>query len=83
MLIQDRIQRARRHAGLEQGQLAELAGVSRKSVSDWEIGKTVPHRSALIAITFATGVNLYWLETGESPYPPEPVKDAKPGNSMV
>ena len=61
----------------------ELAGVSRKSVSNWEIGKTVPRRSALIAIAFATGVNLYWLETGESPYPPEPVKDAKPGNSMV
>jgi len=81
--LQDRIQRARRYAGLEQGQLAELAGVSRKSVSNWEIGKTVPRRSALIAIAFATGVNLYWLETGESPYPPEPVKDAKPGNSMV
>ncbi len=57
--------------------------MSRKSVSDWEIDKTVPRRSALIAITFATGVNLYWLETGGSSYPPEPVKDAKPGNSMV
>lgn len=65
--IHDRIAKARRSAGLEQGELAELAGVSRKSVSNWEIGKSTPRRAAVIAIAFATGVSLEWLEKGETP----------------
>lgn len=65
--LQDRIARARRYAGMEQSELAEIAGVSRKSISNWEIGKTEPRRAALIAISFATGVSLEWLETGKTP----------------
>lgn len=65
--VQDRIARARRYAGLDQAELARIAGVSRKSVSNWEIGKTEPRRAALIAISFATGVSLEWLETGNTP----------------
>ena len=65
--IHDRIAKARRSAGLEQGELAVRAGVSRKSVSNWEIGKSTPRRAAVIAIAFATGVSLEWLEHGETP----------------
>lgn len=70
--LQDRLARARRHAGLEQGELAELAGVSRKSVSNWELGRTVPRRAAIIAIAYATGVSVEWLEYGETPGGNEP-----------
>ena len=65
--LQDRIARARRHAHLEQGELGELAGVSRKSISRYETGQSTPRRAALIAIAFATGVDLNWLENGETP----------------
>lgn len=65
--LQDRIARARRHAGLDQGELAAIAGLSRKSISNYEIGKSVPRRAALIAIAFATGVDLNWLENGKTP----------------
>ena len=65
--LQDRIARARRHAGLDQGELAAIAGLSRKSISNYEIGKSTPRRAALIAIAFATGVDLNWLENGETP----------------
>lgn len=68
--LQDRIARARRYAGLEQAELAEKAGLSRKSISNYEIGKTSPRRSGLIAIAFATGVSLEWLETGNAPIDP-------------
>lgn len=65
--LQDRIMRARRHAGLEQSELAELAGLSRKSISRYETGLSTPRRPALIAIALATGVDLTWLETGKAP----------------
>ena len=65
--IHDRLAKARRTAGLEQGELADLAGVSRKSISNWELGNSTPRRSSIIAIAFATGVNLEWLEKGITP----------------
>ena len=65
--LQDRIARARRHAHLEQGELGDLAGLSRKSISRYETGQTTPRRAALIAIAFATGVDLDWLENGKTP----------------
>lgn len=65
--LQDRIARARRHAGLEQGELAERSGLSRKSISRYETGLSTPRRPALIAIALATGVDLNWLETGKTP----------------
>jgi transcriptional regulator with XRE-family HTH domain len=62
-----RVAQARDYADLEQGELAELTGLSRASISNYEIGKSVPRRSSLIAIAFATGVDLTWLETGKTP----------------
>lgn len=68
--IHDRVSKARRSAGLEQGELAEKAGLSRKSISRYETGLSTPRRAAIIAIAFATGVNVEWLETGKTPTTP-------------
>lgn len=60
---------ARRHAELDQTQLGERLGSSRRTVSRIETGSKVPTRAELIAWAFATGVDLQWLETGEAPSP--------------
>ena len=58
---------ARGFAGFEQSQLAEKAGISRSSVSRYELGVGTPRRATLIAIAFARGVDFKWLETGKTP----------------
>lgn len=59
--LSDRIRRAREHAGLEQRELAERAGISPATVSAAETGRAVPHRSTLRLIAAATGVAFDWL----------------------
>lgn len=59
--LADRLLKARVSAELEQHDLAELTGISRQSISNYERGKYVPRRPALLAIAFATGVPLQWL----------------------
>lgn len=61
---------ARLHAGLEQADLAALTGLSRNTISNYEKDKVSPRRAGLISIAFATGVDLGWLETGETPTDP-------------
>ena len=58
-----RIKRARLAAGLEQKDLAELIGVTDKSISNWEIGLFSPHRS-IGALSAALGVSESWLWEG-------------------
>lgn len=58
---------ARNHAGLEQEELAELTGLSRKTISNYEKGRVKPRRAGLIVIALATGVDFKWLETGKTP----------------
>ncbi|RAV34654.1 helix-turn-helix domain-containing protein [Corynebacterium heidelbergense] len=65
--VRHRIQRAREVAGLRQPQLAEAIGVSRATLANVEQGVREPRRGELIAIAFATGVDLQWLETGNAP----------------
>lgn len=62
----DRLRKAREHAGLEQGELAELMGVSRGTVSNNEKGKVAARRIVIRAWALATGVDAAWLETGTS-----------------
>ena len=50
-----------------QQELAEKIGMSRSGLAKIEQGKSVPRRTTLIAVAFATGVDLHWLETGEAP----------------
>lgn len=59
--IGDRLRKAREHAGLKQQQLAALTGISDRTITHYERGKTKPRRHQLIAWALATGVSLEWL----------------------
>jgi transcriptional regulator with XRE-family HTH domain len=63
--LTDRLRKAREHRGLEQAQLGELIGIHRRSVVNYELGRTQPRRPQLIAWALATGVALAWLEGDE------------------
>lgn len=70
--LRHRIQRAREVSGLKQVDLADAIGVSRATLANVEQGVREPRRGEVIAIAFATGVDLYWLETGKTPVQPGP-----------
>lgn len=42
----------RKERGLTQAQLAELLGVRQATVSDWEHGKVIPSRLAVLALRY-------------------------------
>jgi transcriptional regulator with XRE-family HTH domain len=63
----DRLRKARVHRGLEQEQLAELIGLKRSTIGNYERGDTPPKRPVLLAWSVATGVPLKWIETGKPP----------------
>ena len=65
--VADRVRKARESAGMKQNELAEKVGMSRGGIARIEQGKGEPRRTTLIAVSFATGVDLTWLETGETP----------------
>lgn len=59
--LADRLRKAREHAGLEQRDLVELAGISRATISNAERGLGTPNLVTLQAWAQATGVSLAWL----------------------
>lgn len=65
--VADRIAKARAVAGLKQSELSQHLGISRTTLASIEQGVRLPRRGELIAIAFATGVDLNWLENGETP----------------
>ncbi|MGB3604223.1 MAG: helix-turn-helix transcriptional regulator [Gordonia sp. (in: high G+C Gram-positive bacteria)] len=67
--LNDRMMKSRSHAGFTQASIARQLGISQRSVSNYESGERKPSRAIVIAWSFATGVNLHWLETGEAPSP--------------
>lgn len=69
LTIGDRCALARRYSGLDQTEFAERLGSSRRIVSRIETGARQPTRPEVVAWSFATGVDLHWLETGEAPSP--------------
>ena len=52
------IRQTRKEAGLTQEQLAEKLGVSQKSVSRWETGRTMPDYSLLLNLCETLHVNV-------------------------
>lgn len=68
----DRLRLVRESVGMSQEELGEAAGVGRATIARIESGKGTPRRATLIAISFATGVSLEWLENGETPAPDSP-----------
>ena len=69
--LSDRLRRVRESVGMSQDELGEAAGVGRATIARIESGRGNPRRATLIAISFATGVSLNWLENGETPNGPE------------
>ena len=65
--IGDRVRKARESAGLSQQQLADATGMARSGIVKIEGPESRPRRTSLIAIAMATGVDLTWLQTGETP----------------
>ncbi|MGQ4531989.1 helix-turn-helix transcriptional regulator [Dermabacteraceae bacterium P13138] len=60
---------AREHAQLDQGELADLMGVSRQSINSAEAGRSEPRRSTVILWAMATGVDFDWLMSGHEKTP--------------
>jgi transcriptional regulator with XRE-family HTH domain len=64
-----RLRAAREHAGLDQGELAERAGVARGTLGAAERGQRTPNNATLTLIAWACGVDAHWLRTGKAPSP--------------
>lgn len=70
--LRHRLRIAREEAGLDQGQLADLIGTTRLSVSNAERGRTTqPRRILMNAWALATGVPVSWLINGDTPADPD------------
>lgn len=65
MTLSQRIRTLRRKKKLSQEALAELVGVQRSAVSNWEsAGPVQPAIANMISIAKATNVSVEWLATG-------------------
>lgn len=64
--LRDRCRKARKDAGLEQGELADRIEVSRTTISNYETGKVGerPMRSTLKRWALTCNVDPEWLMTG-------------------
>ncbi len=60
----DRLRKSRILADLDQGQVADLIGVARNTVSNWERGRSEPTVTYFVRWANATGVTLDWLAAG-------------------
>ncbi len=59
------IAEARNHKGLTQKELAEKIGISDKTISKWECGKSMPDITYLDALCNSLGINMNELISGE------------------
>lgn len=50
MKFKERLKELRQENGLSQMQLAIILGISQSAIAKWELGKTEPTASAIIAI---------------------------------
>jgi|SRR5581483_7036302 len=69
--VKHRLRIAREHAGLEQEELADLIGVSRKTIGSTEKGHVKPRKITLRAWAFHCKVPLSWIESGANEGPPD------------
>lgn len=61
----DRIRKARETAGLDQAELAEVTGIARSTISNYERNITRPSRAYVKSIGLATGVDHRWIWSGD------------------
>lgn len=66
MALQDRIYELRKNSGMSQEELAEKVGVTRQSVSKWELGTSVPELETLVALSKCFGVTTDYLLSDEA-----------------
>ncbi|MFW0112512.1 helix-turn-helix domain-containing protein [Rothia sp. CCM 9416] len=64
--LQDRIRKAREHAGLKQEELAQKMETTRQTLGRWENGSHIPTEKNLQALAEATGVPLAWFYQDDS-----------------
>lgn len=69
--LQDRIRKARDHAGLSQAALAEQIPVARNTLSRWELGANTPSSRELQRLAEITNVSFDWLLQGDPASPSE------------
>lgn len=79
----DRLRKAREDAGFTPAQIAELIGISRKTVWNYETGSTRPLRPILSAWAEVTGTYVEWLETGEPPFQDSRLVTSGTGRSLT
>lgn len=65
MSIGERIGELRKSAGLSQGQLADLLGVTRQAVSKWENDLSSPDTIKLIKLSDVLDTEVEYLATGK------------------
>jgi transcriptional regulator with XRE-family HTH domain len=66
--VGDRLRVAREVAGLSQDELAQLTGISRQTISNYELGLSKkPKPPYIAAIALATHFNRDWIEYGIEP----------------
>jgi DNA-binding XRE family transcriptional regulator len=63
----DRMRKARERTGMDIQTFAEKVGINRGTLAKYETTGAAK-RTALIAVSMATGARLEWLQTGELPW---------------
>lgn len=76
-MFSDNLQRLRKQKGWSQEQLAEAIGVTRQTVSKWELGSTTPELEKLLALSRLLQVSLDEL-TGNQPSPAQSPSEPQP-----
>jgi lactoylglutathione lyase len=76
MDIGKRVQSLRMKNGLSQEALAERLGVTRQSVSKWELGQALPDTEKIVQISRLFGVSADWLLLYEGPMIANPNKQS-------
>jgi DNA-binding XRE family transcriptional regulator len=67
-LFGKRLKELRERAGLSQAELARLANLSQKGISNWELGQREPGLAAAVALARALGVEVVdFLEEPKKP----------------
>lgn len=56
-----RLREVRKTRGLKQQELADILGISQKSYSHWENGKTEPSFESIVKLADLLDVSLDWL----------------------
>ena len=76
MEIGRRVQALRVKSGLSQEALAEHLGVTRQSVSKWELGQALPDTEKIVLLSRLFGVSTDWLLLYEGPMLAKPNKQS-------